>query len=122
MYCKSQHTKYMKKYRQNNKQVRLKDLLSNRVRRYIFGQSNSLATCNLIGCNRRGIRLHIKSQFSKGMRWSNYGEWHIDHIIPCCVFDLTKIEQQKRCFNYKNLQPLWAKDNIIKRNKLGGHI
>ena len=51
------------------------------------------------------------------MTWDNYGEWHIDHIKPCCGFDLTDFEQQKKCFHYTNLQPLWAKDNITKNGK-----
>ena len=42
------------------------------------------------------------------------GEIHIDHIKPCASFDLTDPAQQKECFNYKNLQPLWAFDNISK--------
>ena len=49
--------------------------------------------------------------------WDNYGEWHIDHIRPCSSFDLTIQEQQVQCFNYKNLQPLWAIDNISKGAK-----
>ena len=46
----------------------------------------------------------------------NYGTfgWHIDHIRPCSSFDLTDLEQQKQCFHYTNLQPLWWFDNIKK--------
>jgi hypothetical protein len=47
------------------------------------------------------------------MSWENYGlgGWEIDHIIPCVKFNMTKLEEQKACFNYKNLQPLWASEN-----------
>lgn len=52
------------------------------------------------------------------MSWDNYGEWEIDHIIPCDSFDLTKEEEQKRCFHFSNLQPLWWRDNRTKGNKV----
>ena len=51
------------------------------------------------------------------MKWSNHGEWEIDHIKPISTFDdLTKKSQQLICFNYKNLQPLWKQEN---NSKLG---
>lgn len=46
------------------------------------------------------------------MSWNNYGEWHIDHIIPCFTFDLSKHEDQLKCFHYLNQRPLWAIDNL----------
>ena len=52
------------------------------------------------------------------MSWDNYGEWHIDHIVPCASFDLSDPNQQRICFNFRNLQPLWAKDNQRKQDKL----
>ena len=48
------------------------------------------------------------------MNWSNYGNWHIDHIIPCNAFDLNNEFEKRACFHYTNLQPLWACDNIKK--------
>ena len=56
------------------------------------------------------------------MTWKNHGlkGWHIDHIIPCAAFDLTKEEEQKKCFHYSNLQPLWWIDNLKKSNKMEG--
>ena len=60
---------------------------------------------------------HIEKQFKPGMTWERYGEWHVDHIRPCASFDLTDPEQQTICFNYENLQPLWAIDNMKKGAK-----
>jgi hypothetical protein len=50
------------------------------------------------------------------MSWSNWGKfgWHIDHIRPCASFDLSKKSEQLKCFNYSNLQPLWAVENLKK--------
>jgi len=50
------------------------------------------------------------------MTWTKFmqGEIHIDHIKPCCRFDLSKPEEQVKCFHYTNLQPLWAEDNLKK--------
>lgn len=75
---------------------------------------------NLLGCSWMEARRHIESLWKDGMSWDNYGMhgWHIDHIKPCASFDLSKPEQQKKCFHYTNLQPLWAKDNLKKGAKL----
>lgn len=74
----------------------------------------------LIGCSWLFLKKYIESKFLPGMSWSNYSVhgWHIDHIIPCASFDLTKKEERLKCFHYTNLQPLWAKDNIIKKDKI----
>jgi hypothetical protein len=78
------------------------------------------STKNIIGCSIEELRKYLESKFEKDMSWSNLGMygWHIDHIIPCSYFDLTKPSEQKKCFNYTNLQPLWAHDNLSKSNKL----
>ena len=71
---------------------------------------------DLLGCTFQELRNYLESLFQEGMSWDNYGEWHIDHIKPCSKFDLTKKEEQEICFHYSNMQPLWAKDNLVKNN------
>jgi hypothetical protein len=78
----------------------------------------SARTKELIGCTTEELKIHIENQFTDGMNWNNYGKWHIDHIIPCASFDFSKQENQFICFNYKNLQPLWAIDNIRKSDNI----
>lgn len=71
----------------------------------------------IVATDRSGLLSHIADQFVNGMTWENMGQWHIDHIRPCASFDLTDPEQQKECFHYTNLQPLWATDNLRKSDK-----
>lgn len=73
-----------------------------------------------LGCTIIELRKHLESQFAEGMSWKNHGTygWHIDHIIPIDAFDLTNEQERIKAFNYKNLQPLWAIENLKKSNKL----
>ncbi|MDE2107531.1 MAG: hypothetical protein KGL39_60620, partial [Patescibacteria group bacterium] len=68
----------------------------------------------LIGCSPIELVQHIEDHFSPGMSWTNYGQWHLDHIRPIASFDLLDDDEMNRCFHYTNLQPLWAEDNIAK--------
>lgn len=74
----------------------------------------------VLGCTLDELKVHIEKQFKDGMTWDNYGVkgWHIDHIIPCKHFDLTKEEERRKCFHYTNLQPLWWIDNISKHCRI----
>jgi len=94
--------------------------LRNRLYMFIHGRTNSLSTQALIGCSRSFLLRHLENQFKHGMNWDNYGRkngircWELDHIRPCASFDLSKPEEQRKCFHYTNLQPLWAKENKVK--------
>jgi hypothetical protein len=74
-------------------------------------------TLKLTGCNIPYLMGYLAAKFTEGMTWENQGKWHIDHIKPCSKFNLLDEEEQKKCFHYTNLQPLWGIDNIIKGNK-----
>jgi hypothetical protein len=57
----------------------------------------------------------MESKFQPGMTWDNRGkEWHIDHIIPLATFNLQDRRQFLVACHYTNLQPLWARDNMVK--------
>ena len=76
-------------------------------------------TFELVGCKKNELISYLEKQFTPEMNWDNYGPYfHIDHIIPCASFDLRCPVQQLACFHYSNLQPLWAEDNMKKRDKL----
>jgi len=96
---------------------KIKNNLRHRIYMVLNGKNKSLSTMFLIGCEIDYLMYHLQCQFTKGMSWDNYGLWHIDHIKPCAKFDLSKPSQQRKCFHYTNLQPLWAIDNLRKGNK-----
>ena len=93
-------------------------LISKRIRTAIInnGDFKFKTTLELLGCSVADARIHIESQFYDGMSWENIGEWHIDHRRPCASFDLTLESDQKMCFHYSNLQPMWASENISKQD------
>ena len=75
-------------------------------------------TKELLGCDWDYFYLYMEKRFTAGMNWENYGEWHVDHIIPISSFDLLNEEDQRICQHHTNLQPLWAEDNLKKGNNI----
>jgi hypothetical protein len=92
---------------------RAKQNISRRLRK-LLSQDKHESTVKFLGCSVGCLKQWLSYQFEPGMTWDNYGEWHIDHVRPCASFDLTDPEQQKQCFHWTNLQPLWAVDNLKK--------
>lgn len=78
------------------------------------------SSLSLLGCTLNDFKIYFEKLFIENMSWDKVlsGEIHIDHIIPCCSFDFTSLEDQQKCFHYTNLQPLWAKDNREKYTKI----
>jgi hypothetical protein len=76
-------------------------------------------TIEYLGCSLDFLREWFEYQFKgTNMSWMNHGTWEIDHVTPCASFDLTKEEQAHTCFHWSNLRPLWATENIRKRDKI----
>jgi hypothetical protein len=101
----------LKKYK-TDPLFKLKKCLRVRTHAAIRGLRRS--ALDLLGASVETVKEYLTSLFLPGMTWDNYGTWHVDHIKPCAKFDLTIPTQQKLCFHYTNLQPLWALDNQIK--------
>lgn len=86
------------------------------------GNKKHKKTLELLGCDIVFFKKYLESKFKKGMTWENYGAvWHIDHIYPVSKLDLSKEENQRICFHYTNMQPLFAEENIKKFNKILPH-
>lgn len=106
----------------NDINFRLLKSIRSRVRFALISKNSSKLnnTENLLGCSIQFFKNYLEERFLDGMTWDNYGlkGWHIDHKIPCSMFDLTNEDEQKKCFNYTNQQPLWALDNLKKGAKI----
>lgn len=113
---------YMRHKRATDPSFRIACSLRGRIIKVLQGISKRDHTIALLGCSANELKIYLESLWSSGMSWDNYGSykgngfttWQIDHIRPCASFDLTDPEQQKQCFHYTNLQPLWSKDNLSK--------
>ncbi len=96
---------------------RITNAMRARIWSAIKGKSNGLTS--RLGYSQEGLMAHLESHFQEGMKWSNYGKWHVDHKKPCALYDLTDKTQFDECWSLNNLQPLWAADNIKKGAKYG---
>jgi hypothetical protein len=122
--------------RKNDHEYRIKENLRHRlymcVRRNIDTNSEyrSIHIQNLLGCTIEELMNHYEKHFIKNIReiddiklfepmtMENYGRlWHTEHIIPCYAFDLLDPIEQKRCFNWRNLIPMFGRENCSKGSK-----
>jgi hypothetical protein len=71
-------------------------------------------TIDLVGCSAESLRRHLEKQFRPGMTWDNYGDWHVDHIVPMANINIADPASVRRICHYTNLRPLWADENLAK--------
>jgi len=121
---RDKYNEYFTKYHKNINH-RIAHRLRTRIRKALLGVTKHFTLKSVLGCTLDELKLHLESQFTGGMSWANYGQaedkWNIDHIRPLKSFtDLSDPEQQKEAFSYRNLQPMWTKDNISKGSLYNG--
>ena len=112
--------KYQRERFKSDPVYRLNRSMSRDVSKSLKGDKNGHSWNKLVGYDTQELKRHLEKQFRDGMTWENYGKWHIDHRIPVSLFNIQGIKSKgfKRCWALENLQPLWAKDNHSKSNKL----
>jgi len=113
-YAKNHVDKMRMKWKGLN--YRLRHNISKRIKDSLIphNMNKEHKTIKLIGCTILFLKKWLEFNFVAGMNWENYGKWHIDHVKPCKSYNLENIDEQLKCFNWTNLQPLWAIDNIKK--------
>ena len=117
---KENRNQHQRERRKNDPNFKLAMNLRSRMRIAMKGISKCASTMELLGCTREEFWTYLEKSFydckitGEKMTRFNHGKWHFDHIIACAKFNLIYSEQQRICFNWKNYQPLWALDNMIK--------
>jgi len=101
----------------NDSSAKLKKVCRTRIYEAIKGKYRS--SIKLLDCDIEFLKLWLNYNFKDGMTFDNHGSyWHVDHVIPCSLFDLSNEDEIKNCFKWTNLQPLEAKLNLSKQNNL----
>jgi hypothetical protein len=95
-------------------QKRIKENLARRMRFILRGTQKSQKTCEILGCSPEELKAHLETTFTEGMSWDNYGDWHIDHIVPCAAFNQGDEQERMACWNWRNLRALWGEENMKK--------
>lgn len=117
---------YIREYQRdrfrNNLNLRLNRNIRGAIYRSLKNKKGENHWEDLVGYTLKDLRDHLESQFKDGMTWENMGHdgWHIDHRIPISIFNITGMKSKgfKKCWELNNLQPMWAKENLEKYNKL----
>ncbi|WP_203228521.1 hypothetical protein [Pseudomonas citronellolis] len=94
--------------------LRVHKAIRERLRFGLLFDRGGLRTFDMLGYSRNDLKTHLERQFLRGMSWDNYGEWHVDHIVPLSTFSRNDIDEIRACWALPNLRPIWAKDNLRK--------
>lgn len=94
----------------------MRNMIGRVLKRSYSDKTNT--TVIMLGYTADQLVEHIESLFVEGMSWDNYGEWHIDHIVPVKWWLDNGVTDPSMINALINLQPLWASDNLIKGCKV----
>lgn len=119
---KEKRRNYINDYRKTNPSFKIAHLLRGRIRKLLIQKYRSTSTLCLLGCSFEQFKFWIDWQidnFKSELNWENHGKtWHLDHVIPCAKFNLEIKEEQEKCFNWSNYQPLTSTENLKKGDKI----
>jgi len=89
--------------------VKIENSLRHGLQLAIKNDQKSGKIIDLLGCDIAFLKSYLKIEDGY-----DGNKFHIDHIIPCASYDLSKESEQYKCFNYKNLRLISKFDNLSK--------
>ena len=99
---------HLKNKRETDVNFRLISNTRNRIYISLKGMTKQSSTKEVLGIDVDLYKKWIKFQFTPEMNWTNI---EIDHVKPICMFDVTKDEELKEAFSWKNTQPLFKENH-----------
>lgn len=120
---KQRNRDYVNKKLHTDPQFKLARLLRSRLNNAVRakGIEKVGSAVSDLGCTLLELKIYLESKFDSWMNWENHGmydknkdTWNLDHIIPLSKFNLENREEYLKACHYTNLQPLRARDNLIK--------
>ena len=103
---------------------RLSSRVSSDMRKRLRGRGLSKGKKHwedLVGYGVDELKARLEGLFEPGMTWENYGEWHVDHVVPVAAHEFEEAGDDgfKRCWALDNLAPRWATTDMARRHGSG---
>ena len=105
---------YLKNKRETEVKFRLIGNTRNRNHKSLKGMTKQSSTIDILGIDIDTYKKWLEFQFTPEMKWYNI---EIDHVKAICLFDISKDEELREAFNWKNTQPLLNHDHQKKGTK-----
>jgi len=118
---------YLKKKYSEDIKFKLTHLYRTRIRQCVkskfFPKNTAFDYVGTLGCEWDTLIRWLEFNMTPEMTWENYGPyWHVDHVYPCSLFDFSQETERVKCFNWTNLTPLEAIENLKKSNHLDSDL
>lgn len=94
-------------------------IMRTRIAQSLRTKKNRVPWINFVDYTVAELKAHLERQFLPGMTWQNRKLWHVDHVRPLAQFSFSDPDDEefKDAWALTNLRPIWAKDNIRKKDK-----
>lgn len=113
---------YHKKRKSVDPKFALNSIVSSAIRKSLNRKKSGYSWESLVGYTIEDLMGHLERQFLPGMSWENRGldGWVVDHIVPIASFEFDgPLDPEfKACWALTNLRPMWAPDNLAKKDKI----